>query len=167
MLGLVSVLGYTHISNFRLNHKGGRTSILIRECIPFKRRKDLDVFIEKEVETTYIEVTAKNGKHVVTGSLYHSPNTNETPFINHITTTLDKIKTQEKQKECIMGMDHNLDLLKSQQHHATGKFLECMLDHNMLPAITSQSHINQTSATLIDNIFISGFFQQSFDSCLL
>ena len=64
-------------------------------------------------------------------------------------------------------MDHNLGLLKSQQHHANGKFLECMLDHNMLPAITRPSRITQTSATLIDNIFISSFLQQSFDSCLL
>ena len=37
----------------------------------------------------------------------------------------------------------------------------------MLLAITHLSHSTQTSAILIDNIFISGFFQLSFDSCLL
>ena len=58
MLGLVSVPGYAHIPNFRLNHKGGGMHSLQEE-----KRKDLDVFIEKEVETTYIEVMAKNGKH--------------------------------------------------------------------------------------------------------
>ena len=103
---------------------------------------------------------------MIVGSLYCSPNTNETPLIEHLTSMLDKIKIEEKQKECILGMDHNLDLLKSQQHHTTSRFLECILDHNILPAIMQPSRITKSSATLIDNIFISDYFQCSFDSCL-
>ena len=37
----------------------------------------------------------------------------------------------------------------------------------MLPTITRPSHITNNSTTLIDNIFISEYFQWSFDSCVL
>ena len=64
-------------------------------------------------------------------------------------------------------MDHNMDLLKSQQHTSTEKFLDIMLINNMLPTITQPSRITVNSATLIDNIFISDILQRRFDSCLL
>ena len=118
-------------------------------------------------ESTYIELTGKNGKQYVIGSLYRLPNTDETTLVNHMKNTLLKLKNEPTHKEIIMGMDHNLDLLKIHQHKPTQKFLETMLDCNMLPTITHPSRITSNSATLIDNIFISKQLQKSFDSCLI
>ena len=64
-------------------------------------------------------------------------------------------------------MDHNLDLLKSDKHAPTCKFLDALLDANMLPTITRPTRIMQSSATLIDNIFISEQLQCNFDSAIL
>ena len=64
-------------------------------------------------------------------------------------------------------MDHNLDLLHSDIHTSTHKFLNMLLDMQLFPTITCPSRITQTSATLIDNIFISEKFQQDYDSALL
>ena len=64
-------------------------------------------------------------------------------------------------------MDHNLDLLKSDLHKSTHAFLEFMLQNELYPSITRPSRITNTSATLIDNIFISEKFHHSFDSAVL
>ena len=61
-IGLVDIPDYVHVANYRQENKGEGTSLLIRSCIPFKRRKDHEVFIEKECKTTYIEITAKKWK---------------------------------------------------------------------------------------------------------
>ena len=64
-------------------------------------------------------------------------------------------------------MDHNMDLLKSEAHTQTRKFLETLHDENLFPAITRPSRIMQTSATLIDNVFLSEILYRQFDSALL
>ena len=162
-VGFVNIPNYT---NYRSTHKGGGTSILIRSDIPFKRRKDLETFIEKEVKSTYIEITAKNRKQFIVGSLYHSPNTPEDPLLNHLRKILNKIKAKKSNQEIIIGLDHNLDLLKSDQHNPTSKFLGLMLDHSMLRTITRPTRITSNSAMLIDNVFISEKLQRNFDSCV-
>ena len=70
-------------------------------------------------------------------------------------------------KELLLGMDHNMDLLKSEAHTQTRKFLETLHDENLLPAITRPSRITQTSATLINNVFLSKILYRQFDSTLL
>ena len=163
--GLVNIPGYVHVANYRTLYKGGGTSILIRNGIPFKRRKDLEIFIDKEIESTYIEITAKSGKHFIIGSLYRPPNTNVEPTVSHIREMLTK--NSKTKKEIILGLDHNLDLLKSEQHHPTQRFFDTLLENKMLPTITRPTRITTNSATLIDNIFISENLQNKFDSCIL
>ena len=64
-------------------------------------------------------------------------------------------------------MDQNLDLLKSNNHAPTRKFLDLVLNLNLWPVITRPTRITQGSSTLIDNIYISKNLQQSFDSSIL
>ena len=54
---MVNIPGYTHI-------KGGRVSILVKEGISYKRRKDLNVF-QGETESLFIEILSKNGKKII------------------------------------------------------------------------------------------------------
>ena len=64
-------------------------------------------------------------------------------------------------------MDHNLDLLKSSPNEDTQEFLDLNFDQNIIPCITSPTCITKSTATLIDNIFISQHLHNSFDSCVL
>ena len=64
-------------------------------------------------------------------------------------------------------MDHNMDLLKSHEHCRTQQFLDTLLNNDLIPTITRPTRITKTSATLIDNVFISKILQQSFDSMIL
>ena len=100
------------------------------------------------------------------GSVYRPPNTPETEFIQSYTEIVKKITTQEN-KECIIGLDHNLDLLKSHLHKNTHKFVECTLKLNMIPVITQPTRITRTSATLIDNIMLSKQPQTDYKSKIL
>ena len=43
---MVKIPGFTHVSKYRKNKKGGGVTILIRDGISYRRRTDLDVFDE-------------------------------------------------------------------------------------------------------------------------
>ena len=64
-------------------------------------------------------------------------------------------------------MDHNYDLLKTDAHKSTEDFLNLMINNKIWPTITRPTGITQTSATLIDNIFISDRLHRQFDSMII
>ena len=61
----------------------------------------------------------------------------------------------KRNRSIIIGMDHNLDLLKSDHHSNTQDFIETNLNSNLYPTIIRPTRITKTAATLIDNIFVS------------
>ena len=89
-IGLVDIPGYDVISNHRKNFKGGGTAILIKKGIPYKRHRDLDVMIEKQVESTFIEITTKGGLPVIIGSMYKPPNTDAAEFLQPLREIIGK-----------------------------------------------------------------------------
>ena len=56
--------------------------------------------------------------------------------------------------EVILGMDHNLDFLKSHLHENTQSFINYNLKNDLFPVIAHPTHITHSTATLIDNIFL-------------
>ena len=108
---LVDILNYTLISNHRLNSKGGGTAILLRTGIKNTCHKSLEVFDEKLLETTIIQLVAKNGKKIIVSSIYQPSNTNADQFNKKLNDLISKFRL-EPNKEVIIGDDHNLDLLK-------------------------------------------------------
>ena len=67
----------------------------------------------------------------------------------------------------IIGMDHNLDLLKHRSHAPTSKFVELFESFQQIPSITRPTRITKSSATLIDNIFVPTTLSLVFNSYLL
>ena len=88
--------------------------------------------------------------------MYRAPNTDQTIFLNEYKKFIETIK-KIPNSEIILGMDHNLDLLKSHVHKKTQQFLNFNLDHDLFPVITRPTRITHTSATLIDNIFLDSY----------
>ena len=64
-------------------------------------------------------------------------------------------------------MDHNYDLLKSNEHKKTEEFLDPLINRDLFPTITHPTRITNSSATLIDNIFVSTNLHKNFDSAIL
>ena len=107
--------------------------------------------------------TTTSQEITIIGSIYRPPNTSSKEFNNQY-KELMKTLTKEKNKEIIIGMDRNLDLLKSNSHTETQKFIDTNFDTNLLPCIT---RITKSTATLIDNVFISQNLHKNFESSIL
>ena len=165
---MVNVPGYTHVGNHRPMKKGAGVSVLLNN-ISFKRCKDLDIFDEGQTKSISIETTTKNGKKLVVGSMYKPPNIDPGTFSTHLKQIVENARnTKGKiQPEIIIGMDHNMDLLKGLIHHPTRIFMDEVAEISLLPTITHPGRITTHSATLIDNIYVSENLHCSFDSALL
>ena len=100
-----------------------------------------------------MDIKLKNQKLIV-GTIYRPPNTNAKSFIKDFTRYVRKLH-KIKGADIVIGLDHNLDLLKKDQHPNTQAFLESILENNMVPCITRPTRITNSTATLIDNILIS------------
>ena len=122
------------------------------------------------METSYLEhciVELKtDNRNILLVSAYRPPNTNAKIFLSEYKRLLNNLK-QQKDHEIILGMDHNLDLLKSHLNQATTDFVDMNLDKELIPCITKPTRITKTSATLIDNVMISRSLQQSYDSFVI
>ena len=164
-LNLLNIPGYQVFTDSRTLHKGGGTAILVRNGITCKRLPNILKFKEKELESTFVEIIAKNGKAIVIGSLYRPPNCSDKNVIDDIQEIITK--THKAKKELILGMDHNLDLLKSSEHKLTQQFLDSLLDLDMLPTIMRPTRITHHTAALIDNIFVFAQLYKNFESAII
>ena len=66
-----------------------------------------------------------------------------------------------------MGMDHNPDLLKHNKHHPTREFICINENTDLVLSITQLTQITNSSATLIDNIFVNNKYVRSLRSQIL
>ena len=84
----------------------------------------------------------------------HPPNCEISTFLVSYTSLVCAMK-KENPKGIVIGLDHNLDFLKSDIHQATHDFIQSNLDFGLIPTVTRPTHITSSSATLIDNIIVS------------
>ena len=156
--------GYTYVGATRKHKKGGGVGFLIKEHLNYTERPDLKLNHEF-IENCFIEL--KTGKSsIVLGAIYRPPNTNEKSFLEFYVKCCESLK-QHKVKQFVLGMDHNLDLIKHHIHTNTQAFLEVLLEHNHFPCITRPTRITTNSATLIDNIVVSADLFEKQNSCIL
>ena len=160
----LDLFGIPHYKSFHVTRKdriGGGTSILVNEKLRSRERCDL------LVETRFLEhciVKLKTDKrNILLVSAYRPPNTNARTFLTEYKKLLDKLKKQ-KDHEIVIGLDHNLDLLKCHLNQPTNDFLELNLDRKLIPCISKPTRITNKSATLIDNIMISRSLQGNYTS---
>ena len=69
--------------------------------------------------------------------------------------------------EIIIGMDHNIDLLKGSCHNPTQQFITDLSNIDLLPTIMRPTRIMNHSATLIDNIYVSIQLYRDFESTII
>ena len=83
--------------------------------------------------------------------MYRPPNTDARKFVDEYGKLLSEMK-RIPNCDLVIGLDHNLDLMKSNTHCATSEFISLNLDLLMMPVITRPTRITNSTATLIDNI---------------
>ena len=104
-------------------------------------------------------------ENVLLCSGYRAPNTNPNEFLADYEKLLNTVNAGYN--KIIIGIDHNLDLLKHRSHAPTKKFVELFEFSQQIPSITRPTRITKSSATLIDNIFVPTTLSLMFNSYLL
>ena len=99
-------------------------------------------------------------------SIYTPPNTPENDFIDQYSNFVCDLKKREN-KGIVIGLDHNLDLLKSVKHAPTDRFILTNLSLGLVPTITRPTRIMRNTTTLIDNIFVSQTWLENFECGVL
>ena len=155
--------GYSYIYKHRQHKLGGGVGMFVSDRLKYKERSDL-YMNECNFKFCLIEVKLKH-ENVLLCSGYRAPNTNPNEFLVDYEKLLNKVNVGCN--KIIIGIDHNLDLLKHRSHAPTKKFVELFESFQQIPSITRPTRITKSSATLIDNIFVPTTLSLMLNSYLL
>ncbi len=150
---LFEIPGYTLVCKNRShNTRGGGVAIYVNELYNYEVRDDLSVFDEGKFESLFIEIKSRSQKLII-GEIYRVPNTNTNQSLEYYESIMNKLSNYKN--DIIIGTDQNFDLLKIDSHNKTSELLDIFITNRFLPCITKPTRITHSSATLIDNIYIS------------
>ena len=161
----VNIPGYEMYRQDRSHKRGGGVAIVASSKLRCVLRPDLSSKME-ESECVTLELLLKNGDKCLVSSMYHPPNTDSQTFLASYNSLVCAMR-KEDPKGIIIGLDHNLDFLKSEKHQPTNDFIQSNLDFGLIPTVTRPTRITNTSATLIDNIMVSQNLCGSYTSNIL
>ena len=149
---LVNIESHKLYNNYRTDRLGGGVGILVNRSLRSRLRNELRV--ETEVlEHTIVELKTDT-RNILLVSGYRPPNSNVRKFIKEYKMLIKALR-HSKHHSIVIGIDHNLDLMKVHKHAQTNEFLEVNLKNNLMPCVSKPTRITTSTATLIDNIFIS------------
>ena len=161
----VNIDGYNFVHCCRTHKCGGVVGILISTNLRYKECKKItSAIVENECVT--IELQLRSHASCIISSMYRPPNVNIQTFQTCYNSLVCEMKKLQP-KAIIIGLDHNLDFLKSDIHSGTSQFIQHNLDSNLIPTITRPTRITKSSATLIDNIVVSQSLCGNYDSGIL
>ena len=107
---LINIPGFTYHRTYREGRRGGGVGILIRENVKSKGREDLEINSDS-LENIIVEIKGDKTS-ILLASCYRAPNTDQSKFLSDYNQLISQLKSQN----ClfVIGIDHNLDLLKKQ-----------------------------------------------------
>ena len=153
---LLQIEGYTLIQKGKSCSAHGGVAIYLKDNFSFKI---LNVEYDTEIwDGLFIEVTIDDhsqSKKLVIASIYRPPRDNidnYKSFIDDINRILYNF--QRRNCEMIIAGDFNIDLLKIRERPIINDYFETIISNGFIPKISLPTRITDTSATLIDNIFI-------------
>ena len=157
------IAGYKLYRRDRLHKKGGGIAIFVSERL---QSREVAVDIPTPTAFEYIAVEIKGRRDpVIICSIYRPPNTIIKTFLTEYNKLLNRLRRITI--EVIIGLDHNMDFLRSDKHKETNEFIELMLSHQQVPTITRPTRIARHSATLIDNIIVNQRHCENYISLIL
>ena len=130
---LFKLNNYTYVGTEHCNKKGGGVGFLIRNNVIIRDRADLQIN-STTFEHHIIELKCRK-RNILLVSLYCLPNTSVKSFHDEYKQLLNKLN-EVTSCDVILGLDHNLDFLKSNNHKDTQNFIELNLEKNLLLCIT-------------------------------
>ena len=124
----LKIPGYVFVGSHRKHKRGGGVGVLLRQDLEFRERPDLSMNIPN-FESMMVELkTHKDSVYLCT--IYRPPNCSEKEFLKNYKKQLNQLSPQQVSR-LIIGIDHNLDLIKQDKHKPTQEFIELNLDHQL------------------------------------
>ena len=151
--------GYSFIGSHRKSKHGGGVGILLSQNLKYRQRKDLSLNVPNFESVTFEMKTHQQG--ILLCKIYRPQNSSDKEFLKNY-SRLQKKFTPQQLARLIIGLDHNLDLIKYAKHRVTNEFIELSLDNQLLPTITKPTRITRSTVTLLDNIIIGRTFQTDY-----
>ena len=142
----------------------GGVAIYIKSNYNFIERDDIAINIPGIFESIFIQVISAT-PNIIIGEIYRVPNTNETQTIQMYNNIVQHI--QNFNGNIIFGTDQNFDYIKIENHKNVEDLLSLFLTSGLIPTITKPTRITHSTATLIDNIYISTKFGPKINSGIL
>ena len=95
-----------------------------------------------------------NNDCILVGVIYRPPDTDKILYIDKLNEIINSFQFN-RYKYIIISGDFNYDLLNYANDLHTQTFLDTLASYSLIPLITKPTRITDTSATLLDNIFVS------------
>ena len=132
----ISITRYSSpISTYTEANKGG-TMIYVASDLNFKSRKDLEIYVSKLLESTFIEIINHKESNDIIGVIYRHPCMDTTQFTDDKFSELTTKLSLERNKKVYITGDFNFDLLKISDHSATSNFYDKVTSNLLIPLIT-------------------------------
>lgn len=148
---IYSIPGYTFVSSYRKNKRGGGVGIFIKSSFEYKLRPDLQPSSQDVIESIFVELIQPNCKNIVIGCIYKPPDVDVQAFNISLESVLTTIGFENKL--CYIMGDYNINLFNYDSHSPTNEFIDLLSTNSFYPTISKPTRITSHSATLIDNIF--------------
>ena len=141
--------GYTGYFDSRVDGIGGGVAVYVRNDVIRKTIKLPKVF--KDTESLLIECHLNNNFSFILCQTYKPPILNVNNFIEDLSSVLDIVQTRKK-TAFICG-DFNINLLSIADGGSALDFFNTLASFSFLPLISKPTRVQDSSTTLIDNIF--------------
>ncbi len=151
MESLVNIPGYRFIHRSRKIGQRGGVGFLIKSDIDFYYLKDVPESTDDTFESLFIKLPQAKNTDIILGAIYRPPGNSIPDFQKDFNSTLMHLSNSKK-KVFLLG-DFNINILRYNDHHSTGMFLNTLASYKLMPTILRPTRITELSATLIYNIF--------------
>ena len=155
---LFSLDGYHNMFyKSRINNvQGGGVGLYVSNQFKAVKLTDISIFIDKVIETVFVEIEISKSKKIVVGSIYR-PNSSyinltSAQQLDQFNESISNIINNLAGKTFYIYGDFNIDLLKIEQHKPSADFLNSIFSLGCLQRMTLPTRCIHNSATLIDHI---------------
>jgi uncharacterized protein YozE (UPF0346 family) len=87
----------------------------------------------------FIEVINPQGKNIIVGVVYRTPDQNFNTFVDDFSIIAEKISRENKL--CYIMGDFNVNFMNYQCHNKTGKFVDNIFSNMLYPRITAHTDV--------------------------
>ena len=107
--------------------------LYVSDNLDFRICRDIYAYEDEVMESMFIEIIRSHERNVIVGIIYRPSNQNVHDFVIRMNDVLGKISRDNE--ICYFMGDFNLNLLKNQNHNATGEFFDGLYTHlfNFVP----------------------------------